>query len=89
MRALSYSEEASELNGTNHLPRPSSSHRKKKLLKAFSSKETATVASETGIEQGLISKLEGVDLHSQINQFYSAYSKVSLASHFCPLSHIG
>lgn len=80
MRILSTSSDVEEEKEVRPpLPRSqSSTFRKKGFLKAFGTRtENTPISPSAGMEQKLLNRIEGRDLQEQMNEFYSAYSKVS------------
>lgn len=59
------------------LMRPSA---RRALLKAFGvrvEEQIVTPTGDTGMEDGVLNRMQGQDLSSQMKEFYTAYSKVS------------
>ena len=79
LRILATSNEPEDDKPVNtSIPPPRASTGRKGFLSAFrsSSSRRITQAQEAGMEQGLLNRIERLDLKTQMNAFYTAYSKV-------------
>ena len=79
MRILSTSGDIEEEKTSGlPLPKSQSGSLKSGFLNAFRSRDQNAGANnrEAGMEQSLLSKIEGKDIKMQMNAFYTAYSKV-------------
>lgn len=79
--------ESIRAHAPHKLPPPMKSSARRALLKAFGVRlEEQAVLSpmgDAGMEDGVLNRMEGQDLGSQMKEFYTAYSKVS-TSHVQP-----
>lgn len=84
--SLSNDDEAGEdesLRGVQSLhrqPPPMKPSARRALLKAFGvrlEEQTVLPIGNAGMEDGVLNRMEGQDLGSQMKEFYTAYSKVS------------
>lgn len=80
LRILSQSEDVEDEK--EELP-PARAPTKLGFFKSFRNLNRTTVANgrEAGMEQGLLNRIEKMNLKGQMNSFYTAYSKVSLWHH--------
>ena len=62
--------------------------RKRNFFKPFRREDTAKAAEvrDTGMEQGLLNRIEKMNFKSQVQNFYTAYSKVFPLSAYSPVS---
>lgn len=61
-------------------PLPIKPSARRALLKAFGvriEEQIVTPTGDTGMEDGVLNRMEGQDLSTQMKEFYTAYSKVS------------
>ena len=81
MRILSQSEDLEEdKDKANKQARNAHPGGKLNLLRAFRSQHDTSIRNaghEAGMENGLLNRIERMDLTTQMNMFYTAYSKVS------------
>lgn len=81
LRVLSQSDDVLEDREEVQTVRPPSVHKKPGFFRSFrSSSNPKTLRDfgnrDAGMEQGLIQRIEGMNLKTQMSAFYTAYSKV-------------
>ena len=78
LRILAYNEEEEEAKNASAQPlRPPSQHKPESVnfFKRFRSQKTTAPPRETGMEAGLLDRIEKLNLNTQMAEFYTAYSK--------------